>query len=58
VFESISGYTDYSTILTTYLAIIGFRCDSVAVSTLTNCDEPSRYFYIVRLQRYKLVQHI
>jgi len=48
-------------ILGSYLTtwrIIGFRSDLVAVSTLANCDEPSRYFYIVRMQRYKLGQPI
>jgi len=38
--------------------IIEFRFDLVAVFTLGICDEPSRYLYIVCMQRYKLVQPI
>jgi len=38
--------------------IIGFRFDLEAVYILEICDELSRYLYIVRMQRYTLVQAI
>jgi len=46
-------------ILRSYLPswrIIGCKSDLLAVYTLAKIEEPSRYLYIVCMQRYKLVQ--
>jgi len=54
VCESISGYSDYPRVRFTYLAHnrIKFRLGGSFYPRI--CNEPSRYFYIVRILKYKL----